>query len=232
MAGWTEFSLAFVLFGLAHALPARPKIRRRLMAPAGERGYLLAYSAVSLGLLYWLLLAAGRAPFVLLWGLAPWQLWVPNLVMPLVVLLAVAGIGVANPFSFGGSSSRSFDPERPGITSVSRHPLLLASGSPVVPFDLDLAQNERTLLVSGPKNDLIRVLPPFPYEKLTASAVRRTHPHPNVVGWSRILTLDHGEPIRPASGDRVFISLRYVNHRAPAYVCVPGEERIHVLTGR
>ncbi len=31
-----------------------------------------------------------------------------------------------------------------------RHPLLLAGVSPVVPFDLDLAQNERTLLVSGP----------------------------------------------------------------------------------
>ncbi len=31
-----------------------------------------------------------------------------------------------------------------------RHPLLLAGTSPVVPFDLELAENERTLLVSGP----------------------------------------------------------------------------------
>jgi DNA mismatch repair protein MutS2 len=31
-----------------------------------------------------------------------------------------------------------------------RHPLLLAGASPVVPFDLELAENERTLLVTGP----------------------------------------------------------------------------------
>ncbi len=31
-----------------------------------------------------------------------------------------------------------------------RHPLLLAGGAPVVPFDLELAADERTLLVSGP----------------------------------------------------------------------------------
>jgi DNA mismatch repair protein MutS2 len=31
-----------------------------------------------------------------------------------------------------------------------RHPLLLAGVSPVVPFDLDLAENEHTLLVTGP----------------------------------------------------------------------------------
>jgi DNA mismatch repair protein MutS2 len=31
-----------------------------------------------------------------------------------------------------------------------RHPLLLAAGTPVVPFDLTLAPDERTLLVSGP----------------------------------------------------------------------------------
>jgi len=31
-----------------------------------------------------------------------------------------------------------------------RHPLLLAGSEPVIPFDLDLAQEERTLLISGP----------------------------------------------------------------------------------
>lgn len=126
IAGWGAYLVAFAVFVLAHVLPARPAMRGRLVALMGERVYLLAYSAVSLGLLYWLILAAGRAPVVVLWGTAPWQLWVPNLVMPVVVVLAVAGIGVANPFSFGGSSEHRFDPERPGITALSRHPLLLA----------------------------------------------------------------------------------------------------------
>jgi uncharacterized membrane protein len=124
--GWAHYLGVFAIFVLAHVLPTRPPIRGRLVALLGERVYLWAYSAVSIGLLYWLILAAGRAPALVLWGFAAWQAWVPNLVMPVVVLLAVGGIGVANPFSFGGDSKAVFDPARPGITAVSRHPLLLA----------------------------------------------------------------------------------------------------------
>jgi uncharacterized membrane protein len=126
MAGWAEYLVAFAVFVIAHAFPARPAIRRRLVALSSERVYLAVYSLISLGLLYWLISASGRAPLVVLWSFAPWQLWVPNLVMPVVVLLAAAGIGVSNPFSFGGSSKIAFDPARPGITVISRHPLLLA----------------------------------------------------------------------------------------------------------
>jgi uncharacterized membrane protein len=81
---------------------------------------------VSLGLLCWLIDAAGRAPFVPLWKYRAWQPWAPNLVMPVALVLAVAGVGVANPFSFGGRLEARFDPARPGITGFSRHPLLLA----------------------------------------------------------------------------------------------------------
>jgi uncharacterized membrane protein len=129
MAGWAEYATALAAFVLAHVLPTRPRIRGRLTAIAGERGYLVLYSLVSLGLLYWLILAAARAPFVQLWPFAPWQLWVPNLVLPPVVLLVTCGVGIANPFSFGGKTGPealgAFDPERPGITAVTRHPLLL-----------------------------------------------------------------------------------------------------------
>jgi DNA mismatch repair protein MutS2 len=42
-------------------------------------------------------------------------------------------------------------PAPAGIRVVNgRHPLLLASPEPVVPFDLDMAPDERTLLISGP----------------------------------------------------------------------------------
>lgn len=126
LGGWGEYALALLAFALAHALPARPHLRASLVAALGERAYLWAYSLVSLALLYWLIMAAGRAPYVPLWRFQPWQLWVPNLVMPLVVLLAAAGIGAANPFSFGGSRHRPFDPDRPGIAGLTRHPLLLA----------------------------------------------------------------------------------------------------------
>lgn len=126
MTGWTEYGLAILIFLAAHAIPPRTGIRARLTGPLGERGYLVLYSLISLLLLYWLLTAAGRAPYVALWSQAPWQLWVPNLVMPLALLLAVCGTGVANPFSLGGSGGLAFDPERPGIAALTRHPLLLA----------------------------------------------------------------------------------------------------------
>ena len=35
-------------------------------------------------------------------------------------------IGRPNPFSFGGSKNAAFDPDRPGIVGVMRHPLLAA----------------------------------------------------------------------------------------------------------
>jgi DNA mismatch repair protein MutS2 len=38
----------------------------------------------------------------------------------------------------------------PLVIRSGRHPLLLASGIPVIPFDLELSDGERTLLVSGP----------------------------------------------------------------------------------
>jgi uncharacterized membrane protein len=46
--------------------------------------------------------------------------------MPVVILLLALAIGAPNPLSFGGSGTASFDPARPGVIAVSRHPLLLA----------------------------------------------------------------------------------------------------------
>lgn len=125
MAGWGGFISAFGVFLLSHALPARPPIRRRLTRALGERGYLLAYSMVSVAVLAWLIRAAGQAPFILLWPRAAWQGWVVNLVMPLLCLLLAAAIGAPNPLSFGGRP-QGFDPARPGVAGLTRHPLLLA----------------------------------------------------------------------------------------------------------
>src|SRR5207253_5127231 len=52
----------------------------------------------------------------------------------------------------GGHRPILLDNTRPEryATNNSRHALLLAQGTPVVPFDLVLDAHERTLLVSGP----------------------------------------------------------------------------------
>ncbi|PTW45245.1 NnrU family protein [Rhodovulum kholense] len=126
MGGWAEFAAAFALFLLSHAVPARPGVKARLTGALGQKGYLAAYVTVSLALLAWLIGAAGRAPFVALWPPAPWQLWLPNLVMPVVCLLVAGALGAPNPLSFGGAGDARFDPDRPGIVGLTRHPLPVA----------------------------------------------------------------------------------------------------------
>lgn len=123
---WTEFIAAFAVFLLSHAIPARPAVRAALIARLGERWFLVVYSIVALAILYWLIGAAARAPFVELWPFETWQMLVPNLIMPLVCVLAAFGVGAANPLSFGGNPRRAFDPAHPGIAGLVRHPLLWA----------------------------------------------------------------------------------------------------------
>jgi uncharacterized membrane protein len=124
--GWLEFAAAYAAFFITHSLPVRPPLRPMLQTALGPRGFTLAYSALSLAALAWLIVAAGRAPFVPLWNWAPWQLYVPLVAMLPVCLILALAIARPNPFSFGGAGNGSFDPSRPGIVRITRHPLLLA----------------------------------------------------------------------------------------------------------
>jgi len=125
---WSEFVLALVAFFLSHLIPARPPIRTRAVARIGQRGFTLVYSALSLGILVWLIGAAGRAPFIPLWLWAPWQNQFALAVMLPVCLILALSIGRPNPFSFGGADDERFDPAQPGIHGWMRHPLLVALG--------------------------------------------------------------------------------------------------------
>ncbi len=128
LAGWGEMSVALAAFFASHVVPARPSVRRALHAHLGSGLYAIAYSAVSLAILAWLIAAARHAPHIQLWDFEPWQLWVPNLVMPLVCVLIAFGVAAPNPFSISIWPGRdpSFDPGRPGIAGITRHPLLWA----------------------------------------------------------------------------------------------------------
>jgi uncharacterized membrane protein len=128
LTGWTEFIAAFAVFLLSHAIPSRPAVRAALVRALGETGFLIGYSLESLAVLAWLIVATGRAPFVELWPFETWQMWAPNLALPVACQFATFGIGAANPLSFGGDPRKSFDPHHPGIVGVVRHPLLWAIG--------------------------------------------------------------------------------------------------------
>lgn len=126
LAGWFEFVLVFALFIASHAIPARPAMRARLVARLGAPTYVALYSAVSLALLYWLIGAAARAPYVELWAPARWQFIVPHAAMSFALIIAALALGRPNPLSFGGAHDEAFDPARPGIVGATRHPILLA----------------------------------------------------------------------------------------------------------
>lgn len=137
MTGWAEFAAAFAAFFISHRVPMRPATRARAEAVLGKRGFILAYSALSLAILVWLVVAAGRAPYVTLWPREPWQAWVPVITMAPVCLLLAFSIARANPLSFGAAQDAPFDPAHPGLLRWVRHPLLLAlalwAGAHVVP---------------------------------------------------------------------------------------------------
>ncbi|MFW5834670.1 MAG: NnrU family protein [Pseudomonadota bacterium] len=120
----TEFLVAFVVFLLAHVLPTRPPMRGRLVARLGERGFQVVYSAVSLGLLAWLIVAAVDAPYVELWAPALWHMHLAIALMPVAFVLMAVGVAVPNPLSI----SLVAEPEgwsRSGLLRVVRHPLLV-----------------------------------------------------------------------------------------------------------
>ena len=126
LAGWGEMALALIAFFASHIVPARPAVRRSLQAHLGGVAYGVIYSTVSLAVLVWLIAAARNAPHIQLWDFEPWQLWVPNLVMPFACLLIAFGLAAPNPFSFAGRRSEAFDADRPGVAGITRHPLLWA----------------------------------------------------------------------------------------------------------
>ncbi len=80
----------------------RPAIRRMLVGAVGHGAYLLGYSAASIVVLGWPVVAARRAPFVLLSSNAAWQARLANLAMPLAGLLVAFAPGASHPLSFGG----------------------------------------------------------------------------------------------------------------------------------
>lgn len=118
-----EFTAALALFLLSHSIPARPTMRASLVRRLSERAYLLLYSLLSLALLAWLISSAARAPVIPLWQTQIWHYHVALALMLPVCLLLAGGLTAANPLSVTFMRS-GYDPARPGIVGVARHPVL------------------------------------------------------------------------------------------------------------
>lgn len=123
MTPLAEFTLAFAIFLLAHAIPSQQRVRGVLVSVLGERSYQVLYSLVSVVLLAWLILAATRAPVIALWQQQAWQARLALVFASFGLWLTIAGAIVANPLSI--SLIHGCDPAyRPAVLTLTRHPIL------------------------------------------------------------------------------------------------------------
>jgi uncharacterized membrane protein len=121
---WLEFFVALLAFVVSHAIPAFPALRARLITHLGRRVYFLTYGATSLALLIWLVTSAANTPYVELWPATEHLLWVPRIAMLPAMILAVNGLLAPNPLSLTMNRHGTFDPTKPGIVGIVRHPVL------------------------------------------------------------------------------------------------------------
>lgn len=187
---WAEYALAFAAFFLTHSVPIRPPARPWLVARLGHAGFALGYSALSLGVLAWLIGAAGRAPYLPIWPWAPWQNHVVLTVMLPVCLILALAIARPNPFSFGGVGNDRFNPARAGIVRVTRHPLLLA---------LALWAGAH-LLANGDLAHAILFGTFAAFAVLGMCMVDRRRQREMGADWGRLHAATRAAPLRPASG--------------------------------
>jgi uncharacterized membrane protein len=118
---------ATVLFVAGHFLLSSPPARRAMTELLGTQGYRIAYSVVALAAFVWMLRAYAAAPLVALWDPPAVLAWVPLVVMPVALLLAVCGVTTPSATMVGGEallSNPGVHDVAPGIQRVTRHPFL------------------------------------------------------------------------------------------------------------
>jgi len=119
----TDLLVALGVFIAFHMIPAAGPIRRGLVRMVGMKAYIASYSLLSIAILVWVAVAYANADTDVLWPQWPWTRWAPVLSMPFACLFLISTLSEPNPLSVGVKADR-FDPEHPGIVSVTRHPLV------------------------------------------------------------------------------------------------------------
>lgn len=127
MGSLNTLFLATVLFVAGHFLLSSRPPRRAMTELLGAQGFRIGYSLVALAAFVWMLRAYEAAPVTVVWYPPLAFTWVPVLVMPIALLLAVCGLTTPSVTMVGGESRLS-DPSThdvaPGMLRVTRHPFL------------------------------------------------------------------------------------------------------------
>jgi uncharacterized membrane protein len=124
---------------LSHFGLSSTPLRGWLVARIGEGPYRGLYSLLAALAFWWLAAAYNAAPLVPLWFPASWQAWVPLLLVPVALLMVVAGLSTPNPSAVGQErvlvgkgqgevpAQPGRDPVR-GILRITRNPFLWGVG--------------------------------------------------------------------------------------------------------
>ncbi len=122
MQSFAHLILATAAFLAAHFVSSTP-LRPALIARLGMSVYLGLYTVAALVTVVWMSWAYAQAPFQPLWN--GWR-HLPLLVMPIALMLLVAGYAARNPTAVMQEERlKSPEPAR-GILRVTRHPLMWA----------------------------------------------------------------------------------------------------------
>jgi len=123
-----ELLYAITAFIVSHAIPACKPVRAYLIHAMGFTMYVTLYSMISLGVLVWLGLAYANAPYVEVWEFREWTRWMTLILMVPSCYLLIVGLFSPNPLSLSLIPAARFDPARPGIVGLVRHPVIWAIG--------------------------------------------------------------------------------------------------------
>ncbi len=118
---------ALGLFLLTHLLPAIRPLRSAVITRIGRGFYFFLFSAISIAATIWLIMAFMDAPYIEVWPYQPWTRWAVLVSMNISCILIVAGLTSANPFSLS-FNTKPFEPARPGIVGLTRHPVIWGLG--------------------------------------------------------------------------------------------------------
>jgi uncharacterized membrane protein len=124
----TELIAAAAFLLASHYGISSTPLRGWLVARLGERAYLGLYSLIALGAIVWLIAAYARAPYLELWPTPAWLAWVPLIVMPFALVLAVSGLSTLNPTAVGAPDTLDRAEPVRGIFRVTRHPFMWSVG--------------------------------------------------------------------------------------------------------
>lgn len=124
----TDLFTAIAVFIVSHAIPAVKPLRAYLIRALGFKMYVAMYSLMSVGVLVWLGFAYADAPYEEVWEFEEWMRWVTIILMLPSCLLMTVGLMSPNPLSLSLVSPDGYDPERPGIVGLMRHPVIWSIG--------------------------------------------------------------------------------------------------------